>query len=271
MSDQYPTIDSLVALGFERRVHGTGMDAAMGTVGYRFRYLDLKATGAATRYFQPIVLLGGVLNTGRSLGIIEHHIPPDLETPEEAAAWVSYALRSDRSELEPLPPWYLEGERHWDLVPPARKEREAQERSEAYQNCPKCFIDREYARILRRKLQTALSQTVGETEMTFGFDGRVLSIALGDTVYEVVASGKGWPSSYYVAVSPKTPLPARFASSTVTVSVFEGCLNIDGRRLAPLTSEYSASNKVVTMERYRANLERLKKKRATLNAGIDPE
>ena len=247
MSDQYPTIDSLVALGFERRVHGTGMDAAMGTVSYRFRYLDLTATGAVSRYFQPIVLLGGVLNTGRSLGIIEHYIPPDLETPEEAAAWVSYVLRSARSKLEPLPPWYLEGERHWDLVPPARKEREAQERSEAYQNCPKCFIDREYARILRRKLQTALSQTVGETEMTFRFDGRVLSIALGDTVYEVVASGKGWPSSYYVAVSPKTPLPARFTSSTVTVSVFEGCLNIDGRCLAPLTSEYSASNKVFTM------------------------
>ena len=39
--------------------------------------------------------------------------------------------------------------------------------------------------------------------MTFNFDGRVLSIALGSAVHEVVASGESWPSSYQVTVSSR--------------------------------------------------------------------
>ena len=109
MSDKYPTLDALVALGFEHREPEFGMK----TVGYRFRYLDLKASATISRYFQPDVLLSGVLNTGRTLSQIEHHLPASLGTPQEAAAWVSYVLKSDRSDLEPLPAWFLEGERQW--------------------------------------------------------------------------------------------------------------------------------------------------------------
>ena len=233
MSDEYPTLDALVALGFERREPKFGTEA----VGYRFHYLDLKASASTSRYFQPDVLLSGVLNTGRTLCQIEHHLPASLGTPQEAAAWVSYVLKSDRSDLEPLPAWFLEGERHWDLVPAAREEQENRKRLEAYRAAyhasPKCFIDREYARLLRRKLQAALSEITGEAEMTFNFDGRVLSIALGSAVHEVVASGESWPSSYQVTVSSKTRLPPRFTSSTVEVNVFEDYLRLARLRLGP--------------------------------------
>ena len=70
MSDQYPTLDALVALGFEHREPKFGDK----TVGYRFRYLDLKASASISMYFQPEVLLDGVLKTGRTLSQIEHHL-----------------------------------------------------------------------------------------------------------------------------------------------------------------------------------------------------
>ena len=233
MSDEYPTLDALVALGFEHREPIFGMK----TVGYRFHYLDLEASASISMYFRPDVLLSGVLDTGRTLSQIKHHLPGDLGTPQEAAAWVSYILKSDRSDLEPLPAWFLEGERHWDLVPAVREEQASQERLEAYRAAyeasPKCFIDREYARPLRRKLQAALSEIVGKAEMTFNFDGRVLSIALGSAVYEVVASGKSWPCSYPITVSSETRLPPRFTSATVEVNVFEDYLRLDRLRLGP--------------------------------------
>ena len=77
MSDKYPTLDALVALGFEHREPEFGMK----TVGYRFRYLDLKASATISRYFRPDVLLSGVLDTGRTLSQIEHHLSGRVSGP----------------------------------------------------------------------------------------------------------------------------------------------------------------------------------------------
>ena len=227
--DEYLTLASLVELGFERRGRVYGAIA----VGYRFCNLDMTASGVTNMYFRPEVLLTGVLNTGRTMGLVELHIPPDLETPREAAAWTSYALKPYRSDLEPLPPWFLEGERHWHLVPLAREEMAVQERLQSYRNCPKCFLDREYARPFRRMLQAALSGVCGDAEAMLSFEGRVLSIALHGSVHEVIASGESWSSNYLVKLSAGSALPARFRNPTVTVAVFEGNLSFDGRLLGP--------------------------------------
>ena len=229
MSGPCPTIDSLIALGFEPRETQPGFDQFC----YRFPNLELVAGHVLNMYGRNVVLLTGVLETRRSLSTIESQIPSDLGSASVAAAWVSYALKSYRSQLEPLPDWFAQGERHWDLVPPAQMEREAREKQRACEACPKCYIDRDYARPLRRKLLEEFSWLAGETEMTFKFDGRVLSIDLGGRVHEVIASGDSWPSSYQVVVSPKTTLRARFTSPTVEVSVFEGCVSLGRLRVGP--------------------------------------
>ena len=232
MSDPCPTIDSLIALGFERRKTRSGLEGA----GYRFVHLDLEALHAMNMYGRDVVLLSGVVETRRTVGLVESQIPDEIGSALEAAAWVSYALKSYRSELEPLPDWFVEGERHWDLVPPARLELAARERQLAYDASQKCFVDRDYARPLRRNLLEEISWLNGETELTCSFDGRVLRIVLCDRVHEVVARGDSWPSSYKVIVCPETTLPRRFTSSTVTVSVFEGYVCVDGLRLGPCES-----------------------------------
>ena len=229
MSDPCPTIDSLIALGFERRTTKAGIEG----VGYRFAHLDLNAVHVRNLYARYVVLLSGVLQTRRSLAIIEDQIPNDLGSTSEAAAWVSYALRPHRSDMEPLPDWFFEGEKHWDLVPPARMVREAEERQRAYLAAPRCVIDREYARPLRRNLLEQLPMLPEETGMTFSFDGRVLTMTLCDRVQEVVAYGESWASSYQAIVSSETKLPARFENTMVEVSVFEGHVSFDRIRLGP--------------------------------------
>ena len=232
LSGSCPTFDSLISLGFEPRKTSAGLEG----VCYRFACLDLDACHVMNLYARYVVLLSGVLNTGRKLAIIESQIPIDLGSAFEAAAWVSYALKSHRRQLEPLPDWFLEGERHWDLLPFVRQMREAEERRLAYLSCPKCYIDREYARPLRRNLLEELSGLAGGTEMAVHFDGRILSIVLNERIHEVVASGDSWPSSYRAIVDREARMPTRFESPTVEVSVFEGYVSFDTLRLGPCES-----------------------------------
>ena len=222
MSGPCPTLDSLIALGFERREPQHGAE----TASYRFVHLDLVACHVMNLYAREVVLLSGVVETRRTLSIVESQIPNDLGSPSEAAAWVSYALKSDKRELEPLPDWFVEGENHWDLIPFVAEQR-------AYQARPKCFIDRDYARPLRRNLLEEMSWLAGEAEMTVSFDGRILTIDFGGRVHEVIASGDSWPSSYRAIVTSESKFPARFTSSMVEVSVFEGHVRLGGLRLGP--------------------------------------
>ena len=233
MNEEYSTLDALALLGFEQCEDRLGREA----LRFRFQTLDLLASVSVSNYLQPTVLLSGIVKTRRTLGLVEHYIPPNLERSLEAAAWVSFVLRDDRSCLKPLPAWFLEGERHWNLVPPGREKLAIQERleasREACRKCPKCFIDREYARPFRHKLRVELSELYRETDATFSFDGRVLSISLCGTVHEVIASGDGWKRSYRVGLNNESKLPARFRSSTVTVMVVDGKLRFDGEPLGP--------------------------------------
>ena len=272
-----PTLNSLIALGFGQRESAYGE-----TVGYRFRYLDLEATlhkgypalGAVIGDIRmPVyvrgdgVMLSGDLRHPRDIpdiGALLWLIPADIGSASEAAAWVSHTLKPWRPYLEPVPDWFIEGECNWGLLPPAHPyhiERAAQERIEErrrYWDSPKCFIDRDYALVLRRNLLKALAELAGEAEMALRFDGRVLSIAIhgrvkevatptiaksrerrrdalasGDYVQEVVATGDSWTASYIAIVSSETTLPARLVHPMVEVNLFKGYVQLERHPLGP--------------------------------------
>ena len=246
MSVPCPTLDSLIELGFERwqgqrrtRSSGDGADVwlfgmhglrepAPGTdaVVYPFSNFDLFCTRTMNRFFRMAVRVHGVINTGIEISEIDSEIPGNLESPLEAAAWVSYALKSDKRDIGPLPDWFVKGEENWELIPFVADQR-------AFRARPHCEIDRDYARPLRRKLQEEIPWLEGEAEMTLSFDGRVLSIEFGRRVHEVVARGDPWPSSFRVLVSPETELSARFMHEGVEVSVYAGYLSFGSNRLGP--------------------------------------
>ena len=96
-----------------------------------------------------------------------------------------------------------------------------------------CEIDGDYARLLRRNLQGEIFRLDGEAEMTFRFDGRILSVDFGDRTHEVVASGDSWPSAYRVVVSQEMPWPARFRSWMVELCMFDGHVHFNGERWWP--------------------------------------
>ena len=233
MSEPSPTLDSLIALGFKRVADGVAE-----TVRYNFEHFQLDAS--AVWAWGEKVMLSGLGHYKGDLLVMDAGdmwsakvIPNDLRTASEAAAWISFMLQTWREKLGPLPDWFIEGERNWDLVPPARELLEAQRRQRAYEVSPKCFINRDYARPLRRSLQEEISWLDGEAEMMISFDGRVLSVDFCGQVHEVVASGDSWPTSFRVLVSPATEFPARFMDSTIVVSVFDGHVRLDGLPLGP--------------------------------------
>ena len=245
MSASCPTLEILLELGFEDRPPIIQVAPSMRwmvpqvhrsplvSVCYRFTDFDLVASPTLNSFNVPVVELTGYRGDERNLSVIEGQIPPNLKTASEAAAWISFSLRSHKPELEPLPDWFAEGEGNWGLVRSVIEGREAYERRRAYESCPKCHIDRDYARVLRRNLLEELSWLGDEAEITFSFDGRVLSVITEQRVHELVASGDSWPSSYRVIVSPESKLPARFTSWRVEVSVFEAYVSFDRVRLGP--------------------------------------
>ena len=227
MIEHSATLASLVELGFRREAGN-----AAETVRYDFENFQLGAS-SVWWWTGRMVMLSGWGSTRRTLSVMDFGskmIPDDLANNSEAAAWVSFMLQHWRKDLGDLPDWFVEGERQWDLVPPARAQLAYRERQRAYEASPKCIIDRDYARPLRRNLTQEISWLEeGEgVEMIFIFDGRVLTIDSGRHAHEVLATGNRWPTSYRVIVTPDSKLPPRFEREWVEVCAFEGNLCWNG-------------------------------------------
>ncbi len=226
MIERSPTLASLVELGFRREA---GNPAE--TVGYEFENFHLSAS-SVWWWTGRMVMLSGWGSTRRTFSVMDGSktIPNDLGDICGAAAWVSFMLQNWRKDLGALPDWFVEGERHWDLVPPARAQLAYRERQRAYEASPKCMIDRDYARPLRRNLTEEISRLEeGEgVDMIFSFDGRVLTIDSGRYEHEVLARGDPWPTSYRTRVTPDSKLPPRFERAWVEVCAFEGHLCWNG-------------------------------------------
>lgn len=70
------------------------------SICYRFAEFDLVARPMLNSFNVPVIELTGYLEDQRDLSIIQGQIPPNLKTPLEAAAWISFALQFDKSELQ---------------------------------------------------------------------------------------------------------------------------------------------------------------------------
>lgn len=245
--DQRPSTSNDILVPATWRQQHAALQRQSTTISYRFRYGYLYATPtiltsgipisdpSCFRPDGPVVLINGTLNTGNTLASVNFAIPDNLQSPLEAAAWLAFELDDYKKELEPLPSWLMEGAEHWDLVPPAVKKKELiqriEERVKAYQVCPKCFIDRDYARLFRTKFRHTQSEFTECTSIVVGYSDRIFSINFANSKIEVIASGENWPLPYQVEITDNSRLPPKFMEPEVTVCKFEGYLQFDGQRL----------------------------------------
>lgn len=127
-----------------------------------------------------------------------------------------------------MPIWLEQGTRdshlvdlhHGTLAPPTPKQ------------VASCVIDRDHARVLRSRLRRTIDDLDDGADLSFAFDGRVLTITVGCHIHEALASGEPWPREYRMKLAAgMMPMPARFAGYEVRVVVYERFLMFGSRAL----------------------------------------
>lgn len=104
-------------LDFERFEHPASSEPAYRT---RFGPHEIETVLLTNRWFQKGWMLGGVVNTTRTVGIVEGELPLVVETKEQGLALLSYFLARQIPE-QFKPPWLRIGERMTSHLPWVRQ------------------------------------------------------------------------------------------------------------------------------------------------------
>src|SRR5262245_48151764 len=82
-----------------------------GGLSFDFRNFKLEAIVCINRWFQPIIQSGGVMSTPMSTTLVQSEMPREVESPEQAIAFVTWCLdnNADDGKFQPaFPVWWLE-------------------------------------------------------------------------------------------------------------------------------------------------------------------
>ena len=216
MSAPSPTLKSLMEAGFTV----TEPEFGMPCVRYDLPYLPLTCLDGVNKYFRQTVLVSGIYNDGRTLADINSEIPPDLDTPEAAAAWLVYALRSYSFNSNFPAYWYTLGQANQHLVPQVAER-------EAYKIRPRCIIDRDFARILRKRVADLISCTSTSDELQITFDGTLLRFTTAQNEVHVPGEGKMWTGHIVLPSAIGFEFPKRFSNHMICIDFWRDTIGID--------------------------------------------
>ena len=138
---QINTRELLLSLGFVEDPNVISDDPP--GLSFDFGNLKLEASHVVNRWFQPIVLLSGIMASAGTLAAVECQLPREFESREHGIAWVTWCLdnHSDRAFVPKRPvPWLSEGRAHRHLLPWERDRA-------GYQARPQCWVQRDFARL----------------------------------------------------------------------------------------------------------------------------
>lgn len=228
------TWNVLKSLGFKED-NGVISDPP-GGLSYHFDGFKLSASVCINRSFYPIILFTGVYATGRTLAEVHFEMPREVESYEQAAAWLAWSLEQQIGRsfgTISAMPWLEIGRRNYDLLPWERSRV-------AYELRPHCYVDRDWMRLALRKLRAALTMSPPKGMVHFGFDGEILKIETSGELIAVPGTGRAWPFRVSVPVAKLEDLPKRLIQPSIPVSYWEGRL-ILGNRGFPAEQEEAAS------------------------------
>jgi len=194
------TWDLLLALGFTE--DQTVMSDPQPGLSFDFGNFKLSASRLVNMRFVPVVLLGGVLVTKQSIGLMENELPLEVESFEQGVAYVAWCLDNAAGgtfEAASAPAWLTEGRRHRHLLPWERQ-------AAAYEARPRCSVRRDWARIAIKALAEQLATVDDNTPVTVWFDGSVLTIRCAEKVCAMPADGHAWTEPYLIRAGALTQL-----------------------------------------------------------------
>lgn len=190
---------------------------------------QIEAVVLMNRYFRQAFFLSGIVNTGRTMRLIESELPLEVDSREQGLAMLAHHLREAIPE-HLKPDWLREGEGMRKHLP-WEKERAA------YRRRPLCNVDREWMRIACRKLREHSSGAVEDDSTTFYFDGAVLNICAhaAESVPNKLdlamrAEGRAWSEGTAISTWRLESLPRRLMTPMVQLCVWQGSLIIANHR-----------------------------------------
>jgi len=221
MTAPYATWDLLKDLGFlpDPRVWSDIQP------GLRFDFGNLiLSAGAVTTGWQltPVILFTGIMQGPRSIAEVQFEMPRTVDSPEMCAAWIV---------------WHLDQLSDGDYHPARGSEWLAIGRAnklqlpwvidmEAYDKRPHCSVEKEWARMMLKRLQAALVDAKDTELVRFEFDGKLLLVRCGEQMIPGEAKGLAWTNRFVLKASQLRELPRRLGRNDVGFSVWNGRFQI---------------------------------------------
>lgn len=197
-----------------------------GGLTYEFADFVLHASVCVGQHFEPVVLFTGVISRERVLAEINFEMPQEVESADQAVAWLTYALRhylGGEPQKSATEAWLARGQECSSLLPWERRRAE-------YDARPYCIVAREWMKLAVRQLSAELEASDDDVRIAFWFDGEVLRIEGPMETIVLGARGTAWKHVYEVHAGVLRKLPRRFMTSSLEIGVWDDRLTI-GRHL----------------------------------------
>lgn len=213
----------LVSIGFEPDP-STPSDPP-GALKKRFGSLELSAIHCIGPRFSPIVKLGGVLGTTRSITEVSFEMPQQVDSAEQGMAWMAWHLDNQLGARSPA----LEHELWLETARASVHLLPWVQQTKAYESRPMCRIPKELAKPAFHRLSEYLVNVPDDANARLRFDGGAFSVRVAEHLTILPAEGTPWESEYVIPAVRLQELPRRWANRPVVIDVWEGDLRIGNR------------------------------------------
>lgn len=210
--------------------------------GFKFTRSNLEVTAGemTNRYLQPGIHFYGLWRTARSSKMIDFEMPLKAESHEQVVAWIVFGIGIDYEPPSRID-WFDQGRLWQDQLPWERYYRELRARSEENRRLralrPHCFLSRKWMRVLLNHMSAAAASNSQAAEVQVHFNGRMLTLEVGEEMIGAPASGPdAWASKYAVGITADDVLPSRLKTDPVEVGIWQGALEIERCRLLAAVS-----------------------------------
>lgn len=200
-----------------------------------FGNTKLSASAVVGKYFQPVILFTGWLQTPRTLVELSFEIPREINPRELVAAFIVWNLDrvapGRRFTPEREVAWLELGRQHQHLLPWEIAQAKRAEELAAYAARPHCLVNRSVLRLALKSLAAIFPVASSVDSVVVSFDGRVLSFVCNEIESALVAAGTAWSCRYQLPIAAiADALPIRLSKENVEVGIWKSRLEIDRAR-----------------------------------------